>query len=75
MNGLVWPLPAAFTDLQAWMRYAVLDPNWLRVGTDFAGQDHLQNSIFFEWHRGAGAGQYSCNHHWTGYIGHPVPRT
>lgn len=28
------PFPAGFTDLQAWTRDAMLDPDWLRVGTD-----------------------------------------
>ena len=29
--------PAGITDLQAWMRNAPLDPDWLRVGTDIIG--------------------------------------
>jgi PEP-CTERM motif len=28
------PFPAGFTDLQTWTRDAMLDPDWLRVGTD-----------------------------------------
>jgi hypothetical protein len=28
------PFPAGFTDLQAWTRDAMLQPDWLRVGTD-----------------------------------------
>ena len=28
------PFPAGTTDLQAWTRDAMLDPDWLRVGTD-----------------------------------------
>jgi hypothetical protein len=28
------PFPPGFTDLQAWTRDAMLDPDWLRVGTD-----------------------------------------
>jgi len=28
------PFPAGVTDLQAWTRDAMLDPDWLRVGTD-----------------------------------------
>lgn len=31
------PFPAGVTDLQAWMRNANLDPDWLRVGTDIVG--------------------------------------
>ena len=31
------PFPAGITDLQAWMRNANLDPDWLRVGTDIIG--------------------------------------
>jgi len=29
--------PPGFTDLQAWTRDAMLDPDWLRVGTDIVG--------------------------------------
>lgn len=31
------PFPAGITDLQAWIRNAQLDPDWLRVGTDIVG--------------------------------------
>jgi len=31
------PFPAGSTDLQAWTRDAMLDPDWLRVGTDIVG--------------------------------------
>ena len=31
------PFPPGFTDLQSWTRDAVLDPDWLRVGTDIVG--------------------------------------
>ncbi len=31
------PFPAGATDLQAWIRNANLDPDWLRVGTDIVG--------------------------------------
>ena len=31
------PFPAGVTDLQAWTRDAMLDPDWLRVGTDIVG--------------------------------------
>jgi hypothetical protein len=31
------PGPSAATDLQAWIRNAALDPDWLRVGTDIVG--------------------------------------
>ena len=29
--------PPGVTDLQAWTRDAMLDPDWLRVGTDIVG--------------------------------------
>jgi hypothetical protein len=31
------PFPPGVTDLQAWTRDAMLDPDWLRVGTDIVG--------------------------------------
>jgi hypothetical protein len=31
------PFPAGFTDLQSWTRDQMLDPDWLRVGTDIVG--------------------------------------
>jgi hypothetical protein len=31
------PFPPGFTDLQSWTRDAMLDPDWLRVGTDIVG--------------------------------------
>jgi hypothetical protein len=31
------PPPPGFTDLQSWTRDAMLDPDWLRVGTDIVG--------------------------------------
>jgi hypothetical protein len=31
------PFPAGFTDLQEWTRNAMLEPDWLRVGTDIVG--------------------------------------
>jgi hypothetical protein len=31
------PFPAGFTDLQEWTRDAMLDPDWLRVGSDIVG--------------------------------------
>jgi hypothetical protein len=31
------PFPPGFTDLQEWTRDAMLDPDWLRVGTDIVG--------------------------------------
>jgi hypothetical protein len=38
INGLpTTPFPAGVTDLQAWTRDAMLDPDWLRVGTDIVG--------------------------------------
>jgi hypothetical protein len=31
------PFPPGFTDLQEWTRNAMLEPDWLRVGTDIVG--------------------------------------
>jgi PEP-CTERM motif len=31
------PFPPGFTELQSWTRDAMLDPDWLRVGTDIVG--------------------------------------
>ncbi len=31
------PFPAGFTDLQSWTRDAMLEPDWLRVGSDIVG--------------------------------------
>ena len=31
------PLPPGFTDLQSWTRDEMLDPDWLRVGSDIVG--------------------------------------
>jgi PEP-CTERM motif len=31
------PFPLGFTDLQSWTRDAMLDPDWLRIGTDIVG--------------------------------------
>jgi hypothetical protein len=31
------PFPAGFTDLQSWTRDQMLDPDWLRIGTDIVG--------------------------------------
>ena len=31
------PFPAGVTDLQAWIRNANLNPDWLRIGTDIIG--------------------------------------
>jgi hypothetical protein len=31
------PFPAGFTDLQTWTRDQMLDPDWLRVGSDIVG--------------------------------------
>jgi hypothetical protein len=33
------PFPPGFTDLQSWTRDEMLDPDWLRVGTDIVGGD------------------------------------
>jgi hypothetical protein len=35
--GGTTPFPTGVTDLQAWTRDAMLDPDWLRVGTDIVG--------------------------------------
>jgi hypothetical protein len=35
--GGTTPFPVGVTDLQAWTRDAMLDPDWLRVGTDIVG--------------------------------------
>jgi hypothetical protein len=32
------PFPPGFTDLQSWTRDQMLDPDWLRIGTDITGQ-------------------------------------
>ena len=32
------PFPPGFTDLQSWTRDQFLEPDWLRIGTDFTGQ-------------------------------------
>ena len=31
------PFPDGFTDLQSWTRDQMLDPDWLRVGSDIVG--------------------------------------
>ncbi len=31
------PFPMGFTDLQSWTRDQMLDPDWLRVGSDIVG--------------------------------------
>ena len=33
------PFPGGFTDLQSWTRDQMLDPDWLRVGSDIVGPD------------------------------------
>jgi hypothetical protein len=38
------PFPPGFTDLQAWIRNANLEPDWLRVGTDIVGGRPLRRS-------------------------------
>ena len=35
------PFPPGFTDLQSWTRDEMLDPDWLRVGTDIVGPPPL----------------------------------
>ena len=39
--------PAGFTDLQAWTRDAMLDPDWLRVGTDIVDTIGVQTAPTF----------------------------
>jgi hypothetical protein len=39
------PFPPGATDLQAWMRNAALDPDWLRVGTDIVGSGTFNASF------------------------------
>ena len=36
------PFPMGFTDLQSWTRDQMLDPDWLRVGTDIVGPDPMR---------------------------------
>jgi PEP-CTERM motif len=40
------PFPAGFTDLQAWIRNANLDPDWSRVGADIVGGGAAFNMAF-----------------------------
>jgi hypothetical protein len=40
------PFPAGFTDLQTWTRDAMLDPDWLRVGSDIVGPDPMTGPTF-----------------------------
>jgi hypothetical protein len=40
------PFPAGFTDLQSWTRDAMLDPDWLRVGSDIVGPDPMTGPTF-----------------------------
>ena len=40
------PFPAGFTDLQTWTRDAMLDPDWLRVGSDIVGPDPTTGPTF-----------------------------
>jgi hypothetical protein len=40
------PFPAGFTDLQSWTRDQMLDPDWLRVGSDIVGPDPLTGPTF-----------------------------
>jgi hypothetical protein len=39
------PFPPGFTDLQSWTRDQLLDPDWLRVGTDIVGSGAF-NAVF-----------------------------
>jgi len=36
--------PPGFTDLQTWTRDQMLDPDWLRVGTDIVGVGALEST-------------------------------
>jgi hypothetical protein len=40
------PFPAGVTDLQTWTRDAMLDPDWLRVGSDIVGPDPTTGPTF-----------------------------
>jgi hypothetical protein len=40
------PFPAGFTDLQSWTRDHMLDPDWLRVGSDIVGPDPMTGPTF-----------------------------
>ena len=40
------PFPAGFTDLQSWTRDVMLDPDWLRVGSDIVGPDPTTGPTF-----------------------------
>jgi hypothetical protein len=44
--GRTTPFPAGVTDLQAWTRDAMLDADWLRVGTDIVGPPATFNAAF-----------------------------
>ena len=40
------PFPLGFTDLQSWTRDQMLDPDWLRVGSDIVGPDPTTGPTF-----------------------------
>jgi hypothetical protein len=40
------PFPMGFTDLQSWTRDQMLDPDWLRVGSDIVGPDPATGPTF-----------------------------
>jgi hypothetical protein len=40
------PFPAGITDLQSWTRDQMLDPDWLRVGSDIVGPDPATGPTF-----------------------------
>jgi hypothetical protein len=40
------PFPGGFTDLQAWIRNAQLDPDWSRVGQDIVANGSAFNMAF-----------------------------
>jgi hypothetical protein len=40
------PFPGGFTDLQSWTRDQMLDPDWLRVGSDIVGPDPATGPTF-----------------------------
>jgi hypothetical protein len=40
------PFPAGFTDLQSWTRDQMLDPDWLRVGSDIVGPNPATGPTF-----------------------------
>jgi hypothetical protein len=40
------PFPPGFTDLQSWTRDQMLDPDWLRIGSDIVGPNPMTGPTF-----------------------------